>query len=434
MLTGFTPEGFGYVVKRSGSAVGYCALSIGCGTRDEGSFPAGIAHFTEHAIFKGTAHRSSRSINSCLEKLGGELNAFTTKEETVIHATVLKEDLSKALKLLVELATEPSFPTTEIEIEKGVVMDEIQSYKDSPADDIYDCFEERLFKGHPLATPILGTLESVPLITVDDLKAYTAAGFIPSRMVLSMVADLPEERMVAMISKAVCRKRQEISPLRPSASGRNDNNSASGRNDSFLSFRANEVSREISMQSSSQFHITEKKDNHEANAVFGNFAPSLAEKRERLVAGLLANILGGPASNSILGSILREKHGWVYGVEAAYTPYKETGIMAISFGCDPSNLSKASRTLRSTLARFCEKPMAERTFASAKKQILGQMAVSNANGEAQCLGLGKSMLAFGHVVPDSIVREEILSITAEELRSLSEKIFGAEGYSSLIFV
>ena len=203
MITGFSPEGIGYAVRRAGSAVGYCALSIGCGTRNEGSFPSGIAHFTEHAIFKGTAHRSARSINSCLEVLGGELNAFTTKEETVIHATVLKEDLARALRLLVELATEPSFPKDEIEIEKGVVVEEIQSYKDSPADDVYDCFEELLFKGHPLSGPILGTEESVQSITVEQLKAYSSGGFLPGRMVLSMVADLPEEKMVAMILRVL---------------------------------------------------------------------------------------------------------------------------------------------------------------------------------------------------------------------------------------
>lgn len=416
MITGITPEGIRYAVRRAGAAVGYCALTIGCGTRDEGSFPSGIAHFTEHAIFKGTAHRSARSINSCLELLGGELNAFTTKEETVIHATVLKEDMSRALKLLVELATEPSFPEDEIEIEKGVVVEEIQSYKDSPADDVYDCFEELFFKGHPLSGPILGTEESVQGITVQQLKDYTAGGFTPDRMVLSMVADLPEDRMVAMLHRASARLQSVVGSV------------------SFTTTVPSDISLATGWSERGGFDEVVKKDNHEANAVFGGYAPSLADGRPRLVAGLLSNILAGPASNSVLGSVLRERNGWVYGVEASYTPYKETGIMAISLGCDPSNLSKVTRAVRRELSRMCEAPMAPRTFAAAKKQLLGQMAVSTANGESQCLGLGKSMLAFGRVLEDQVVRQEILSITAEEVRAAAEAIFAPGKYSSLVFI
>ncbi len=428
MITGITPEGIRYAVRRAGAAVGYCALTIGCGTRDEGSFPSGIAHFTEHAIFKGTAHRSARSINSCLELLGGELNAFTTKEETVIHATVLKEDLSRALKLLVELATEPSFPEDEIEIEKGVVVEEIQSYKDSPADDVYDCFEELFFKGHPLSGPILGTEESVQGITVQQLKDYTAGGFTPDRMVLSMVADLPEERMVAMLLRASAR-------LRPVARvGIAKEDGAVVGSVSFTTTVPSDISLATGWRERGSFDEVVKKDNHEANAVFGGYAPSLADGRPRLVAGLLSNILAGPASNSVLGSVLRERNGWVYGVEASYTPYKETGIMAISLGCDPSNLSKVTRAVRRELSRMCEAPMAPRTFAAAKKQLLGQMAVSTANGESQCLGLGKSMLAFGRVLEDQVVRQEILSITAEEVRAAAEAIFAPGKYSSLVFI
>lgn len=410
MLTGYTPEGLGYAVRRSGAEVGYCALTIGCGTRNEHPFPSGIAHFTEHSVFKGTARRSARSINSCLEILGGELNAFTTKEEIVIHATVLKEDLGRALGLLVELATEPSFPATEIEVEKGVVMDEIQAYKDSPADDIYDCFEELLFQGHPLSSPILGTLESVPLITTKHLRDFVARGFIPGRMVLSMVADLPEEKMVRMIMKASS-----------AVASTCDGNACPAR-------------EKVALPEQRQFNQSVNKDNHEANAVFGSYAPSLEDGRTRLVAGLLANILGGPASNSILGNVLREKNGWVYGVEASYTPYLDSGIMAISFGCDHSNLSKATRAMKRELAKICEAPLGSRSFATAKKQLLGQMAVSNANGESQCLGIGKSMLAFGKVTSDEEMKQKILSIEAEELRSVAEKIFSPDKLSSLIFL
>ena len=431
MITGYSPEGIGYAVRRAGSAVGYCALTIGCGTRDESGFPSGIAHFTEHAIFKGTAHRSAKSINSCLELLGGELNAFTTKEETVIHATVLKEDLSRALKLLVELATEPSFPEDEIEIEKGVVIEEIQSYKDTPADDVYDCFEELFFKGHPLSGPILGTEASVQDITTEQLRAYSSGGFLPGRMVLSMVADLPEEKMVRMLLRAASRVKCCHFDRANSCHFDRANSCHFDRANSCHFDRAKRAEKSPSPQ---YFNNRVQKDNHEANAVYGGYAPSLTEGRPRFVAGLLANILAGPASNSVLGNVLREKHGWVYGVEASYTPYSDTGIMAISLGCEHSNLEKVDRALRRELLRFCDNPMAERTFASAKKQLLGQMAVSTANGEAECLGLGKSMLAFGEVMPDEAVRQEISSITADELREMAERVFSPGTYSSLIFI
>ena len=168
MISGKADCGLNYAVRRSGSSVGYCALSIKCGTRDEEGYHSGIAHFVEHTIFKGTDKRSASVINSYLDRLGGELNAFTTKEEIVFHATVLKEDLPKAASLLFELATCPTFPEHEINTEKGVVIDEIHSYKDSPSEDIFDKFEEMLFEGHPLSGPILGTTASVKKITRDE--------------------------------------------------------------------------------------------------------------------------------------------------------------------------------------------------------------------------------------------------------------------------
>ncbi|HCQ72923.1 MAG TPA: hypothetical protein DIT75_06000, partial [Rikenellaceae bacterium] len=195
MIIGTTECGLRYVVRRSGNSVGYCSLTIKCGTRDEGDFHSGIAHFTEHTLFKGTEHKSARVISSYLDKLGGELNAFTTKEEIVIHSTVLKEDLGKAASLLLELATCPTFPEEEVAIEKGVVIDEINSYKDSPADDVYDKFEEALFADHPLGRSILGTAASVRKITSKELRQFTKEHFLPTNMALAIVADIDEKKM-----------------------------------------------------------------------------------------------------------------------------------------------------------------------------------------------------------------------------------------------
>ena len=195
MKGGITPDGMLYAVKRSGSAVAYCSLSIRRGTRDEEGYHSGIAHFIEHTIFKGTAKRSASSINSCLDRLGGELNAFTTKEEIVLHATVLKEDAQKAVELLWELATSPVFPQKEIEKEKSVVIEEINSYKDSPADDVYDKFEEMLFQDRPLGRPILGTVASVKNITSEEMQRFARENFTPDRMAMTLVADLDEKKM-----------------------------------------------------------------------------------------------------------------------------------------------------------------------------------------------------------------------------------------------
>ena len=191
MIFGHTDSGMQYAVRRGWSQVAYCALSIKCGTRSEGHFHNGIAHFAEHTVFKGTDKRSASAISSCLDKLGGELNAYTTKEEIVIHATVLKEDLKKAVSLLMDLAVFPSFPENEIETEKGVVIDEIKSYKDSPSEEIYDRFEELLFKGHPLSLPILGTAASVRKISSGELRAFVKEKFVPEMMALTIVADIP---------------------------------------------------------------------------------------------------------------------------------------------------------------------------------------------------------------------------------------------------
>ena len=213
MITGRCDCGVQYAVKRGGSAVGYCALSIRCGTRSEAGysggkrdtdgFHSGIAHFTEHAVFKGTGKRNAAAVSSCLDKLGGELNAYTTKEEIVLHATVLKEDLRKAASLLFELVTSPSFPEQEIETERGVIIDEINSYKDSPSEEVYDKFEEMLFEGHPLSGPILGTVSSVRKITREELLRFVHDKFIPVNMAFTVVADLPEEKLEKSVKRLV---------------------------------------------------------------------------------------------------------------------------------------------------------------------------------------------------------------------------------------
>ena len=411
MITGKADCGMQYAVKRSGSSVAYCALSIKCGTRDEEGFHSGIAHFVEHTIFKGTERRSAAVINGYLDRLGGELNAFTTKEEIVFHATVLKEDLSKAAGLLFELVTCPTFPDQEINTEKGVVIDEIQSYKDSPSEDIYDKFEEMLFKGHPLSGNILGTRASVRKITRKELLQFAQDKFRPEKIAFTIVADIDEKVMEKNILKLTKKHFPDYTPSQESAD-----------------------TGAVTSLVAEPFDVTLSKRNHQANCIIGGLAPSLYQDRERLATVLLCNILGGPANNSILNSVLREKNGWVYGVECSYTQYSDTGIVAISLGCDKSNLDKCVNAIYKEISKLQEEMLSERKLKAAKKQLLGQMAISGDNGETQCLSMGKGLLAYGKLNTGKETRQMVEDITAEDIREMARTIFATSNLSKLIYI
>lgn len=410
MISGRADCGIRYAVKRSGSAVAYCSLGIACGTRYEQGFHSGIAHFTEHTLFKGTEHKSSSVINGYLDRLGGELNAYTTKEEIVLHATILKEDLSKASSLLMEIATEATFPDNEVNTERGVVIDEIKSYKDSPSEDVYDRFEEKLFRGHSLSMPILGTPQSVRATSADELRRFYKEKFVPGSMVFTIVADIDEKRMEAALLRTF---------------------------DKFFSgsgMVSGELTRPESVTLDNVFDEVINKRNHEANAVIGGYAPSLYEERERIATSLMSNILGGPAMNSILNDILREKHGWVYGVESSYTQYSDTGIMAISLGCERENTEKCIDAVRREISKLQDNALTDRKLRAAKKQFLGQIAISSDNGESQCLSMGKSLLAYGKVASAEEIKREIEAVSADMIRDMACRIFAPDRTSSLIML
>ena len=410
MISGRADCGIRYAVKRSGSAVAYCSLGIACGTRYEQGFHSGIAHFTEHTLFKGTEQKSSSVINGYLDRLGGELNAYTTKEEIVLHATILKEDLSKASSLLMEIATEATFPDNEVNTERGVVIDEIKSYKDSPSEDVYDRFEEKLFKGHSLSMPILGTPQSVRATSAEELRRFYKEKFVPGSMVFTIVADIDEKRMEADLLRTF---------------------------DKFFSgsgMVSGELTRPESVTLDNVFDEVINKRNHEANAVLGGYAPSLYEEKERIATSLMSNILGGPAMNSILNDILREKHGWVYGVESSYTQYSDTGIMAISLGCERENTEKCIDAVRREISKLQDNTLTDRKLRAAKKQFLGQIAISSDNGESQCLSMGKSLLAYGKVASAEEIKREIEEVSADMIRDMACRIFAPDRTSCLILL
>ena len=425
MRYGKTGCGLQYAVRKSGSAAAYCALSIKCGTRDEEGFHSGIAHFTEHAIFKGAGKKSASVINSYIDKLGGELNAFTTKEEIVLHATVLKEDLPKAANLLFELATSPVFPEAEVDIEKGVIMDEINSYKDSPSEDIYDKFEEMIFEGHPLSRPILGTMASVKKIGGRELSEFVREKFTPDRMAFTIVADMDEGRMEKFVGRMADKW------LRGNDIGRNpaDNGGQDGgipASSGTKHFPGAPYAR--------KFDKTVSKKNHQVNCVIGSLGPSLYEGKERIATILLCNILGGPASNSILNYELREKNGWVYGVECTYTQYSDTGIVTICLGCDKENMERCLKAISRETDRLKSGLLSDRKLAAAKKQFLGQMAISSDNGETQCIAMGKSLLAYGMLLSDEDARARIEAVTAEDIRSAACRVFDEASLCRLTYI
>lgn len=409
--------------QRPASAVAYCALTIAGGTRGENDLPEGTAHFVEHALFKGTKRKSARVINSYLDCCGGELNAYTTKEEVVLHATVLKEDLRRAADLLMELAFEATFPEKEIEMERGVILDEIQSYKDVPSDDIYDRFEVMLFEGHPLSRLILGTAKSVKGIRREHLAAFCARWFRYENMALTLVGPQSEAQLEALVGRLSKRWAgvaahdvagdTPLSPHHPSCAS------------STLSHGA--------FSPAPVFNQRLKKHNHQCNCVLGVTAPSLREKERRIGTILLCNILGGPATNSRLNSILREKYGWVYSVECSYTPYADTGIVSVTFGCEHEHLDDCLKVVKREIRRLREELLSPRAFARSCRQLLAQLTVAAESGEAQALSMGKSMSAFGVVHTPEEDRKAIFSLTPELLRSLAEELFAEARQSILIY-
>lgn len=419
MISGRTSCGLQYAVRKSNSAVAYCALSIKCGTRDEMGYHDGIAHFVEHTIFKGTEKRRASVINGYLDRLGGELNAFTTKEEIVFHATVLKEDMGKAADLLFELATSAVFPEHEIGVEKGVVLDEIQSYKDSPSEDIFDKFEELLFEGHPLSGNILGTRASVRKITRDELLRFVKDKFLPCRMAFTVVADMDEARMEKAVLKLIDKYFPKTHVECPSAADCVAGPVQCGH---------------YSTPEAVPFDKTLNKRNHQANCIIGGLAPSLYQERERIATVLLCNILGGPANNSILNSVLREKYGWVYSVECGYVQFTDTGMVTVSLGCDKANLDKCVAAVYKELAKLQDELLSDRKLKAAKKQLLGQLAISSDNGETQCLSMGKALLAYGKVNSGKDNRSLVESVTAEDIREVARTVFDFSKLSKLIYV
>ena len=404
-------SGLQFAFRRSRSQVAYSALAIRSGTRNEPEALSGIAHMTEHMLFKGTQKRSPQQISNRLEMLGGELNAYTAKEETVLYSTVLKEDTAKAVDLLFELAFTSTFPQKELDKERCVVIDEINMYKDSPSECIFEEFERLLFEPSPLSRSILGTTKSLKKIDSAALQAYVRANFRPENLCIAIVGNLTPQR-AERIARQAAEKYIPASyapadlPARPVAPAR--------------------------LPTPPRFEKEVAKKNHQVNCIIGTTAYSFYDER-RMEMILLANLLGGPSSNSRLNQKLREKNALVYAIDASYTQFSDNGSLMIYFGCEKPNLERCIALVHEELAALRDKPLRDSALRAARKQLLGQLAVSSDNGEAQALAMAKSMLVFGNVMPDEEVRRRIEAITPQSLQRVAAEVLAEERLSTLIF-
>ena len=400
-------SGLKVAFKKTASSVAYCALCIKAGTANEPAGKHGLAHLTEHMIFRGCEKRSAQSINDRLEKLGGDMNAYTAKEETVVYCTVLKEDIAKAIDLSFEIVFTSLFEEDELEKEKNVVADEINMCLDNPSDFIFEDYEKQLFKGHPLSRTILGTAASLKEITSDDIRSYVRERYVPHNMSFVVVGDFEQSSVLAMVEKHL---------------------------DKYTSYFAGSKApaQMTKKPADNLFCIDKARKFHQANCVLGSRAYPFGHP-DRMALSLLTNILGGPASNSRLNSALREKKALVYHIDASYVRYSTAGVSVIYFGSDKSNVDKCLELVARELKKIREVPLTPAALKAAKKQMIAQNAIASEYGEAQALSIGRSILRGGEYPTAQKLRERIEAISAEQLQRVANEIFAEEKICKLIY-
>jgi predicted Zn-dependent peptidase len=396
-------NGIRLVHYRTNGMITHCGLIINTGSRDEKESEHGIVHLIEHVLFKGTARRKAYHVLSCLDDLGGELNAYTTKEETAIHASVLNQDFEKAADIISDIVFNSVFPEKEIEKEKDVIIEEINSYLDNPAELIFDEFEELVFEGYPIGRNILGTPESVKYFTQDSLIRFVSERYNPEGMVFCSVGNIPDEKILHIFNKYF-----GSVPYGKKGTRRR---------------------RKINYKPAS---VTKIKDTYQNHCIIGNIAYNLKDKR-RIGMFLLNNILGGQGLNSRLNMSLREKSGLAYNIESGYNAYSDTGVFSIYFGTESKNLEKCISIAEKELARFRNVTLGTIQISKAKNQIKGYLARSYENHESLMLSLGKSMLVFNRIDTLEELCSKIDRITSSQLLEIANEIFEPSQLSMLIY-
>lgn len=433
----------------SDSKVVYCGYQINAGTRNEEPGEEGLAHFCEHVTFKGTERRKAWHILNCLESVGGDLNAYTNKEGTVYYSAILKEHIARAVDLLTDIVFHSVYPQAEIDKEVEVICDEIESYNDSPAELIYDEFENIIFKGSPLGHNILGTAEQVRSFKTEDALRFTRKLYRPDNAIFFAYGDIDFKKLVKLIRKALAdddsgkvaenaansvgklaeEKLPQISQI-TQISG-DENSITTEKSVSSVKSVGPEnypsVGKEIAGQT-----IVMQKNTHQAHVMIGTRAYDVSDSR-RMPLYLLNNMLGGPGMNAKLNLALREHNGLVYTVESTMVAYGDTGIWSIYFDCDEHDVKRCLRLVRKELDKFMQKPLSEAQLKAAKKQIKGQVGVACDNRENFALDFGKSFLHYGWEKNVDRLYEQVDEITAEQIQAVAQELFDKDRLTTLIF-
>lgn len=439
----------------SDSQVVYCGYQINAGTRNEEPGEEGLAHFCEHVTFKGTERRKAWHILNCLESVGGDLNAYTNKEGTVYYSAILKEHIARAVDLLSDIVFHSVYPQSEIDKEVEVICDEIESYNDSPAELIYDEFENILFKGSPLGHNILGTAEQVRAFKTEDALRFTQKLYRPDNAIFFAYGDIDFKKLVKLIQKALgkCPKGRELvcsadcksaetpteeriaeeTPTKeritegtPTGETPTEEMEAGDANHKVQSSKFN-VQSKVAGQT-----IVMQKNTHQAHVMIGTRAYDVNDDR-RMPLYLLNNMLGGPGMNAKLNLALREHNGLVYTVESTMVAYGDTGTWSIYFGCDEHDVKRCLRLVRKELDKFMQKPLSDAQLKAAKKQIKGQIGVACDNRENFALDFGKSFLHYGWEKNVDRLYEQVDEITAAQIQAVAQELFDKNRLTTLIF-
>ena len=429
----------------SDSQVVYCGYQINAGTRNEEPGEEGLAHFCEHVTFKGTERRKAWHILNCLESVGGDLNAYTNKEGTVYYSAILKEHIARAVDLLSDIVFHSVYPQAEIDKEVEVICDEIESYNDSPAELIYDEFENILFKGSPLGHNILGTAEQVRAFKTEDALRFTRKLYRPDNAIFFSYGDIDFKKLVKLIQKALgeCPKGRElacsadcksaetpteerIAEETPTGETPTEEMEAGDANHKVQSSKFN-VQSKVAGQT-----IVMQKNTHQAHVMIGTRAYDVNDDR-RMPLYLLNNMLGGPGMNAKLNLALREHNGLVYTVESTMVSYGDTGTWSIYFGCDEHDVKRCLRLVRKELDKFMQKPLSDAQLKAAKKQIKGQIGVACDNRENFALDFGKSFLHYGWEKNVDRLYEQVDEITAAQIQAVAQELFDKDRLTTLIF-
>lgn len=403
----------------SDSKVVYCGYQINAGTRNEEPGEEGLAHFCEHVTFKGTERRKAWHILNSLESVGGDLNAYTNKEGTVYYSAILKEHIARAVDLLTDIVFHSVYPQAEIDKEVEVICDEIESYNDSPAELIYDEFENIIFKGSQLGHNILGTAEQVRSFKTEDALRFTRKLYRPDNAIFFAYGDIDFKKLVRLLKKSFLSEERRVKSEKF-----NSPEAQTQFNIQHLTFNT--------QHSFEGQTIVMQKNTHQAHVMIGTRAYDVNDSR-RMPLYLLNNMLGGPGMNAKLNLALREHNGLVYTVESTMVAYGDTGVWSIYFGCDEHDVKRCLRLVRKELDKFMQKPLSEAQLKAAKKQIKGQIGVACDNRENFALDFGKSFLHYGWEKNVDRLYEQVDEITAEQIQAVAQELFDKDRLTTLIF-